>query len=148
MKSKQTKKQRKVSQESVCNITQQFQLWARGSVPPHYCCRRHTTQMVRWEGRENQPKGPQNKMFWLQALDNNPASVVVQGIGVGGTARSERRWKIGWLLLLKNNCSAGPVFFELFLGITQIINMKKLVDGQGIIFLKQLKNWFFFFLDV
>jgi hypothetical protein len=73
---------------------------------------------------------------------------VVQGIGVGGTARSERRWKIGWLLLLKNNCSAGPVFFELFLGITQIINMKKLVDGQGIIFLKQLKNWFFFFLDV
>jgi hypothetical protein len=35
---------------------------------------------------KREPKGPQKKTFWLQALDNNPASVVVQGIGVGGTA--------------------------------------------------------------
>jgi hypothetical protein len=62
----------------------------------------------------------------LQALDNNPASVVVLGIGVGGTAQSERRRKIGWILLFKNNCSAGLVFFSFFFGDRTAYQYKKI----------------------
>jgi hypothetical protein len=62
----------------------------------------------------------------LQALDNNPASVVVLGIGVGGTAQSERRRKIGWILLFKNSCSAGLVFLKFFFGDRTAYQYKKI----------------------
>jgi len=91
MKSKQTKKQKKVSQESVCNITQTVPAVRKRFCPtPLLLQKTHYTD-GQMRGRREPTKGAPKQMFWLQALDNNPASVVVQGIGVGGTARSERR---------------------------------------------------------
>jgi hypothetical protein len=100
MKSKQTKKQRKVSQESVCNNPTVPAVSKRFCPTPLLLQKTHYTDGQMRGKRE--PKGPQKKKFWLQALDNNPASVVVQGIGVGGTVVREKM-KIGGLLLYKNN---------------------------------------------